>query len=329
MLIIASNEIRKVLPMADTIAAMKSAYAALSSGRAEAPLRGHLAIKPYQAVGLVMPAYLQDPDQEALAVKVVTVYPGNPAAGLPLIHAAVLVMEAKTGQPIALLEGGKLTAARTGAASGAATDILARKDSRVAAIFGAGVQGRTQLEAICTVRSIQTVWVYDPDQIQVSNFIKDVAGYGPIPADIRPAADPQEAVSNADVICCATTSLTPVFEDQFLKPGVHINAVGSYTEEMQEIPPETILRATLVVDSRQAVLSETGDILKPIQSGLIGEGHIYAELGEIVQGVKTGRTNAHQITCFKSVGLAVQDAAAAQLALTNAHDMSIGQQVEW
>jgi ornithine cyclodeaminase/alanine dehydrogenase-like protein (mu-crystallin family) len=315
--------------MGETITAMKIAFAAFSSGKAEVPLRSRLLIPPHEAISFFMPAYLQDQDREALAVKIVSVYPHNAAAGLPLIHGAILVMEASTGRPIALLEGGGLTATRTGAASGAATDILARKDSQVAAIFGAGVQGRAQLEAICTVRSIQTAWIYDPDQSQVSQFLEEMAGYSPIPADIRPANNPQQAVSEADIICCATTSQTPVFEDRHLKSGVHINAVGSYTEEMQEIPAETIQRSMLVVDSRQAVLSETGDILKPLQSGLIDEGHIYAELGELVLGQITGRKNASNITCFKSVGNAVQDAAAAQLALQTAHQLGIGHQVDW
>ena len=329
MLILSKEEVWQALAMSETIAAMKTAFAAFSSGKAEVPLRNRLLIPPHEAVSLIMPAYLQEQDSEALAVKIVSVYPHNAAAGLPLIHAAVLVLEADTGRPIALLEGGELTASRTGAASGAATDILARKDSQVAAIFGAGVQGRAQLEAICTVRPIQTAWIYDQDQPQVSHFIEEMAGYGPIPADLRPANTPQQAVAEADIICCATTSQIPVFEDRHLISGVHINAVGSFTEEMQEIPAETIQRSLLVVDSRQAVLNETGDILKPLQSGLIDEGHIYAELGELVLGQKTGRKNASQITCFKSVGIAVQDAAAARLALQTAMHLGIGHQVKW
>lgn len=329
MLILSKEEVWQALAMSETIAAMKTAFAAFSSGKAEVPLRNRLLIPPHEAVSLIMPAYLQEQDSEALAVKIVSVYPHNAAAGLPLIHAAVLVLEADTGRPIALLEGGELTASRTGAASGAATDILARKDSQVGAIFGAGVQGRAQLEAICTVRPIQTAWIYDQDQPQVSHFIEEMAGYGPIPADLRPANTPQQAVAEADIICCATTSQIPVFEDRHLISGVHINAVGSFTEEMQEIPAETIQRSLLVVDSRQAVLNETGDILKPLQSGLIDEGHIYAELGELVLGQKTGRKNASQITCFKSVGIAVQDAAAARLALQTAQHLGIGHQVKW
>jgi ornithine cyclodeaminase len=226
-----------------------------------------------------------------------------------------------------LLEGASLTAIRTGAASGAATDILARPDSQVAGIFGAGVQSRTQLEAICSIRPIQKVLVFDPRQDQVEEFIQDMAGLGPIPTDLQPASDPQEAVSQADIICCATSSSTPVFADRDLKSGVHINGVGSYTPEMQEVPPETVKRAALFIDSRPAALSEAGDIIQPINDGQITKEHIQAELGEIVLGIESGRTSTDQITFFKSVGNAVQDAAAAQLALENAKKMGLGTNV--
>jgi ornithine cyclodeaminase len=260
-----------------------------------------------------MPAYFQHEAGEALTVKIVSVFPHNLDRDLPLIHAAVMVMQADTGQPVALIEGASLTAIRTGAASGAATDILARPDSQVAGIFGAGVQSRTQLEAICSIRSIRKAMIYDPRQDQVEKFIQEMAGRGPIPRDLVPASDPQEAVSQADVICCATTSTTPVFNDHHLKPGVHINGVGSYTPEMQEIPPKTVQRSALIVDSRQAALSEAGDIIQPIEAIILGD--------------KPGRVDANQITFFKSVGNAVQDAAAAQLALQNARKMGLGQNV--
>jgi ornithine cyclodeaminase len=313
--------------MSEMITATKDAFAALSSGKAEVPLRGHLTIPPNEGTTLFMPAYLQHETGEALAVKIVSIFPHNLDRNLPLIHAAVLVLEADTGRPLALLEGGALTAIRTGAVSGAATDFLARSDSQVVGIFGAGVQSRTQLEAVCNTRPIQKVFVYDPRKNLVADFIEEMAGQGPIPSDLRPAKDPQEASSQADIICCATTSTTPVFDDQFLKAGVHINGVGSFTPDMQEIPPETVQRSLLVVDSRQASLSEAGDIIKPIKEGRIKAEHIQAELGEIVLGEKSGREDENQITFFKSVGNAVQDAAAAQLALHNAQKMGLGQDI--
>ncbi|HUV80215.1 MAG TPA: hypothetical protein VMW40_05260 [Candidatus Bathyarchaeia archaeon] len=218
---------------------------------------------------------------------------------------------------------------RTGAASGAATDLLARPDSKVAAIFGAGVQARTQLEAVCAVRPIQTVWIYDLIPARVESFITEMAGKGPIPNDLRAATSPQQAVADADVICTATTSFTPVFTDADLKQGVHINGVGSYTPEMQEIPTETVSRALVVVDSRDAALAEAGDLIRPIQQGIISEVHIHAEIGEIVLGRKQGRMHSEQVTFFKTVGVAVQDAAAARIALQNAQALGLGQRVDW
>jgi ornithine cyclodeaminase len=218
---------------------------------------------------------------------------------------------------------------RTGGASGAATDLLARQDSSMAAIFGAGVQARTQLEAVCTVRPIETVWIYDLSREKVEALIAEMAGKGPVPDDLRTAKSPQQAVSEADIICAATTSTTPVFEDPDLKSGAHINGVGSYTRAMQEVPAETIQRSLVVVDSRETVLEEAGDLIQPIEQGLITPDHIHAELGEIVLNRKTGRASPDQITYFKSVGNAVQDAVSAQLALQNASQMGLGQQVEW
>ncbi|MFQ5418764.1 MAG: ornithine cyclodeaminase family protein [Anaerolineae bacterium] len=329
MLILNAADVRRALPMKAAIAAMKRAYAAFSAGRVEAPLRTHLPVASQEAAALFMPAFVQDEDGDALAVKVVSLFPGNPGRGLPFIHAAVLVLDAANGRPQALLEGGTLTAIRTGAASGAATDLLARSDSRVAAIFGAGVQSRTQLEAICAVRPIETVFVFDPSQEKAAVFADEMAGVGDIPMDVRVADSPGTAVRHADIICCATTATAPVFDDADLKPGVHINGVGSYTPAMQEIPAETVARARVVVDSRAACLVEAGDLIQPIQAGLFTAGHIWAELGEIVVGKRDGRAAPNQITCFKSVGIAVQDAVAAQTALKTAHDLGLGQTVAW
>ncbi len=329
MLILNAHDVRRALPMKETIEAMKRAYAALSDGKAEVPLRTRLPVPPHEGLVLFMPAFVGGEEDEALAVKIVSLFPENPHRGLAYIQAAVLVLEADTGRALALLEGSTLTAIRTGAGSGAAMDLLARPESKTLAIFGAGVQGRTQLEAACTVRAIETVWVYDPNPERARALIAEMAGRGPIPRDLRPAESPAQAVREADIICTATTSSTPVFDDKDLKPGVHISAIGSYTPEMVEVPAETIVRARVFVDSRSAVLAEAGDLLQPIQKGLITEAHVAAELGEIVLGRKPGRTSKDEITYFKSVGVAVQDAVAAQLTLKNAAIMNIGQEVLW
>lgn len=327
MIILNADDVRKALPMREIIDAMKQAYASLSDNKAHVPLRTRLIIPPHDAVSLFMPAYVQTDESEALAIKVVSLYPKNPQRGLAFIQAAVLAFEAETGRAIALIEGSALTAIRTGAGSGAAIDILARSASHTVAIFGAGVQGRTQLEAACTVRKIDKAWIYDSNQEKAKAFAEEMMGQGPIPRDLKPASTPQEAVVEADIICTATTSISPVFADKDIKPGTHISAIGSYTPEMQEIPAETIQRAKVVVDSRSAVLAESGDLIWPIQSGLITQSHISAELGEIVLGKKTGRQSNDEVTYFKSVGVAVQDAIAAQLAMKNAKEMKLGQEV--
>jgi ornithine cyclodeaminase/alanine dehydrogenase-like protein (mu-crystallin family) len=329
MLFLTAEDVRKALPMQEAVEAMKRAYAALSDGRAEVPLRSRLSISSHEALTLLMPAFVQSPEGEALAVKVVSLFPQNPPRGLAYIQSAVLVLDPKSGRALALLEGSALTAIRTGAAGGAAIDVLARKESKIVAIFGAGVQGHTQLEAACCVRKIETAWVYDSDAARAAALAAELSGKFPFPDDLRVAANPRQATATADIVCTATTSLTPVFSDGDLKPGVHITAVGSYTPDMQEIPAETVKRARVVVDSRSAALAESGDLLQPLRAGLFGEDHIHAELGEIILGKKTGRGSAEEITYFKSVGIAVQDAMAAQLALENAGKMNLGQVVDF
>jgi ornithine cyclodeaminase len=276
-----------------------------------------------------MPAYMKSDSAEALAVKVVSLYPSNPSRGLATIQAAVMVFDVETGRAIALLEGSTLTAIRTGAGSGAAIDLLARKDSKVAAIFGAGPQGKTQLEAACSARNIETAFIYNSTTAKAESFAKEMAGQGNIPKDIRAAKTPKEAIEHADIICTATGSTKPVFDDKDVKAGAHISAIGAYTPEMQELPIETVARSRIVVDSRATVMEEAGDIVKAMKAGLITEWNIHAELGEIVLGIKSGRQSDDEITFFKSVGNAVQDAVAAQVALKNARDMKLGMEVEF
>ncbi len=328
MLILTADEVRKALPMNEAIEAMKKAYASLSDGSAQVPLRTHLPIPGSEALSLFMPAYVSSRDGDALAVKIVSLFPDNPGRGLAYIQAAVLAFNPETGQAIALLEGSSLTAIRTGAASGAAIDLLARPESKVAAVFGAGTQGRTQLEAACTARKVETAFVYDADREKAALFAKEMMDKG-IAKEVRVAASSQEAVENADMICTATTSKKPVFDDQHIKPGTHISAVGSYTPEMQEIPAETLQRAKIFVDSRSASGEEAGDLIQALRAGLFDESHICGELGEVILGKIPGRQSPEEITYFKSVGVAVQDAMAAQVALSNARKMGIGKEVDF
>ncbi len=323
ILILSSHDVRQALPMRDAIEAMKRAFAQLSTGQAEVPLRVPVHVPRHNGLTLFMPAYLAGDDQ--MAVKVVSVFNDNPARGLPLIHALVVVIDAQTGAPVAAIEGASLTALRTGAASGAATDLLARPDAAVAAIFGAGVQGRTQLEAVCAVRPIREAWVYDADPRRAHTYADEMGQRLGIPVHV--AASPAGAVREADVICTATTSSTPVFDDADVRPGTHINAIGAYTPQMREIPTETVLRARVVIDHRTASLAEAGDLLIPIREGRMTEEHIWAELGEVAAGLKPGRMSPEEVTLFKSVGVAVQDVAAAAAVLEAARRQNLGVEV--
>ena len=329
MLILTADDVRKALPMNEAIEAMKNAYASLSKGTAIVPLRTGLSIPNHEAMSLFMPAFVNSPEGEALAIKVVSLFPKNPTRGLAYIQAAVLVFNPETGEAIALLEGSSLTAIRTGAAGGAAIDLLARKDSKTVAIFGAGVQGRTQLEAACTARPIETAFIFDPNPAKAQALVTEMSSKGLNTRDLRVAGSADEAVETADIICTATTSLRPVFHDKAIKAGTHISAVGSYRPDMQEVPADTLARAKIFVDSRAAALEEAGDLIQPMQARLFDESHICGELGEVILGQIPGRQTQDEITYFKSVGIAVQDAMAAQVALTNARKLNLGAEVDF
>lgn len=325
--VLCEADVRQAVTMAEAIQAVREAYVQLSTGQAVVPLRTPVPVDKQEGVTLFMPAYLRSSD--ALGAKIVSVFPGNPQRGLPTIHAVVVVVDAETGRPIAMMDGTYLTALRTGAASGVATDLLARSDAHVAAIFGAGAQARTQLEAVCTVRAINTVWVFDPVPGAAAAYVAEMRMRSrPIPRGLRVAQSPAQAVSQADVICTATTARTPVFDDADLKPGVHINGIGSYTPQMQEVPAATVARAKIVVDSRSASLAEAGDLLTPLKDGTISLDQIHGEIGEVAAGQIPGRQSDDDITFFKSVGVAVQDVAVASLILRRATELGLGTEVD-
>jgi len=322
--ILSGQDIRRALPMREAVAAMKEAFAELSAGRVTMPARAQIDVPAHAGTALFMPSHADRFGK--IGVKVVNLFDGNAEKGLPRIQGVVCLFDGETGSPLALLNGTCLTALRTGAASGLATDLLARPEAATVAIFGAGVQARTQLEAVCAVRAIRRASVFDTAPDAASTFAAEMSDA--LGIEVTAAESPREALRGADIVCAATVSSAPVFANTDLAPGTHINAVGSYKPNVQEIPEETVLRALLVVDHRKSALSETGDLIIPIQKGLMKESDIHAELGEIAAGKATGRTSESQITLFKSVGVAVQDLAAAARALENAKHQGLGQFVE-
>jgi ornithine cyclodeaminase len=324
MLILSASDLRQAVPMNEAMEAVASAFAQLSNQQADVPLRPHVAVPPADGLFLVMPAYLAAGG--ALGVKLLTLFPQNPERhGLPTINALVLLFDADNGLPLALMDGGWLTALRTGAASGVATRLLAGKDARVLALFGAGAQALPQAWAACTARRIERLWLVNRTREHAERLAETLRAFGPpIPADVRVASSAAEALHEADVVCCATASPTPLFDDADLRPGTHINGIGSYRPTMQEVPAATVARARLIVDQRQAAWAEAGDLVIPREQDLIDERHIAGELGEVVAGRVAGRTADAQITFFKSVGNAVQDVAVAQLAVQRARALGLG-----
>ena len=325
--ILSQKDVKQAVTMVEAISAVKDAFIQLSAREAVVPIRSQIPVAKDKGISLFMPAYLEK--SNSLGAKIVSVFPDNPSINLPTISAVVVILDADTGRPQAILDGTFLTALRTGAASGVATDLLAKQDASTAAVFGAGTQGRTQMEAVCTVRSIEKIWIYDPDTSAADTCVQELKEKGaPFPLDISTAGSPEQAAAHSDIICTATTSFLPVFRNEFIKPGVHINGVGSYTPEMQEIPAETVVRAKVFVDSVSASWEEAGDLIIPLQKGLIEKTHIRGELGEVALGKIAGRDSADDITFFKSVGIAVQDVAVAQIILQAADKLGLGLDVD-
>jgi len=313
MLLISGEIIKEVYTMKEAVEATKKAFQLFSEGSTDVPLRTHLAIQKHNGRVLFMPAYVKDP-LDAVGIKIVSVYFDNPSKGLPAIPSVVTLMDATTGMPKAILNGTVLTQIRTGAASGAATDLLARKDAQIGAIFGAGGQAPSQIEAMITVRPLKEVRIFDPIRERATNLIEKIKANTPFnKVKLTATNTPEETVNGADIITTVTTARGPVFNAKDIKKGAHINAVGSYTPDMQELDPLIFGKCgKLFLDSRKAVLEESGDLIKPLKEGLLLEDQISGELGELVAGKKVGRESEDEITIFKTVGLAVQDVVVAE-----------------
>lgn len=322
-LLLTRDDVIQVLEMSDCMLAVEKAFAELASGTAVLPLR--TAITPPDGLSLYMPAYLKE--MGALACKVVTVYKNNPRKhNLPTTIGKVLLQNPETGEVICIMDGGYLTAVRTGAASGVATKYLARPDKgQIAGIFGAGVQAKTQLRAVANARDLSRALVYDVSADAVKAFVKDLGTK--LSLEIIPVDSPNQILAEADIICTATSAATPLFDGALVRQGTHINGIGSHSPGARELDTATIKKSRIVADSYEACLKEAGDIMIPLQEGAITQSHIQAELGEVILGRKPGRTSAEEITLFKSNGLAIQDAATAKLVFDKAREEGIGKEV--
>lgn len=306
MLYLSERDVERILDISEVIQVVEEAFKALYNGRVILPLRTRIESRKNGGDILSMPCIIED--FGLYTNKIVSVYPKNIEKSLPTIHAVIVAVNASNGVPLGLIEAGYLTALRTGAVSGVATKYLSRRDAQALAIIGCGFQARTQAMGVREVRKIEKIYAYDIVSERAERFAEEMSKKLGVKIEVVGTA--REAVENADIICTATTSNTPVIKREWLKPGVHINAIGAYTPNMREIDTETIIDAKVVVDMKEAALSEAGDIIIPIREGRYSKEKIYAELGEIVSGVKPGRISDEEITVFKSVGLALQDNAA-------------------
>ena len=329
ILILKESDMSSMISMSDIIEADKEALSIYSSQKSNIPLRSNLDIPEYKGQCLFMNGYAAP--AKALGVKIVSVYPENINKNLTSVPATMVLVDAETGMVNSLLDGTYLTRLRTGAISGLATDILSRKDSKIFALFGTGGQAVTQLEAVLTVRKIEEVRVFDVFKERAKEFAaKMTEKFGKkFNVKIIAAVSSDKAVENADIITTVTTSKKPVFDANKVKKNVHINGVGSYTPEMQEIPGDILVKANKIfVDTRDGAINESGDLIKPIQSGLIKKEKINGELGEVINGLMKGRESDDEMTFFKTTGSAVLDLVAAQKIYEMAKAKKIGQMVD-
>ena len=317
MVILNKKQINKIVAMNEAIEAMKTAFVQLGKGEAIIPTRLSTDIPDKNATSLVMPAYSLD--SPYYTVKVVSVNYSNPQKGLPLLHSLVQVFDASKGNIVATLDGESVTAIRTGAVSGLATGMLAKKDAKVGAVFGTGVQAKSQVEAILAVKNLEKILVFSRTKESAKLFCNLIYDTFSIKASIGD----KDSLKEADVICTATPSKKPLFDHGDLSMGVHINAIGSFKPYMQEIPVETVINSKVIVDKRETCTVEAGDLIIPVEEGIWSFDLVHGELGQVISGEVSGRDSEDEITLFKSVGNAIQDLALANMIMKKInHDRS-------
>ena len=326
MLLLSRPEVEELLDLDELIDELGAAMADLSAGRASVPHRVGALVPERDGLLAAMPGYT--PSAGALASKLVTLFPGNAGTAVPTHQAVIAVFDPDDGRPEALLDGTAITAIRTGAGSALATRVLARDDATTLAILGTGVQARSHARAVARVRAFEELRVAGRDRAKAEALAEELVGE--LDLAVGAAASWEEACDGADVVCATTHALEPVVRREWLTPGAHVTSVG-YNVDGREVDDATVVDSLVVVESRAAALapapSGSNDLLQPIERGLIDADHVHAEIGELIEGQRPGRTSAEQITLYKSVGVAVQDGVAAALVLRAARERGSGREV--
>lgn len=313
-------QVKSLLPMGDLIQAMEDALARFSAGDVVQPVRTVLSVGPTKAFFGVMPAYMPQPAR--LGAKLVTVFNGNEARGLPSHLATILLLDPDTGSLVAILDGRYITEARTAAVSAVSARHLARPHASVLAIVGTGVQARSHLEALAEVRPLTDVRVWSPRASSRDRFVAEMTPHARAP--LAAAGSAEEAVRGADLIVLATSSTTPVIDHRWVTEGAHVMAVGACRPDQREMDPELVARSRLYVDSRTAALAESGDVVMGIREGRFADTHLVGEVGQVVLGRAPTRGSDREVTIFKSLGMAVEDVVAADLVFRRAVERGAG-----
>ncbi len=326
VLILTDAEIEELLSVADCIPLMETALRELAEGGAHQPLR--MIVQAPGAAGILalMPAYSARPTPE-FGLKAVGVFPGNVAKGKDAHQGTVTLYDGETGELEALMNASAVTAIRTAAVSGVATKLLAREDAGTLAIIGAGVQARTHLLAMAAVRPVRVARVTSRDPERARRFVDEMRDRVTFPIEVAPSVE--AALSGADLIVTVTNSAEPVLRRAWVSDGAHINAVGASVPSAREVDSATVAAARLFVDRRESTINESGDYLVPLGEGVIADDHIRGELGELLTGTVPGRRSETEITLFKSLGLAVEDLAAARFLVQEARRQGAGTLVDF
>jgi ornithine cyclodeaminase/alanine dehydrogenase-like protein (mu-crystallin family) len=321
--IIGHADVTAILHMKECITLMRQTLAGLARGRVTMPARQHLALPHGSGTLGMMPAFLHD--GPSLGIKVLTAFAGNEGTALDSHQGAVLLFDASNGRLLAVIDATAVTAIRTAAVSGVATELLSAPGSRELALLGTGTQAITHLDAMCAVRPIVRVRVWSRSRVRATELARQIRARGSV--DAEAVGDAREAVEGAQIVCTTTSSREPVLEGAWLAPGTHVNAVGAAAPTRRELDSEAILRSALFVDRRESALREAGDVMIPLREGAITEAHIRAEIGELLVGLHPGRGDAAAITVFKSVGLAAEDVACARYLYDHAEAAGLGTDV--
>lgn len=318
--LLTEQHVASLLSMHDLIAMMETALMRFSAGEVLQPVRSVLTVGPQKAYFGLMPAYVATPPQ--LGAKLVTVFGGNLTKGLPSHLATILLLDPDTGALIALMDGRFITEARTAAVSAVSARHLARPEASRLAVIGSGVQARSHVEALALVRPLKDVRVWSPQAASRDRFVAEMSSH--VAAPLRAMGSAEAAVEGADIVVLVTSSPTPVVEDAWVAPGTHVISVGACRPDQREMAPALVARSRLVVDSRAGALVEAGDVVQGIREGRFNESHVAAELGQVVAGSAPGRQHPDQVTVFKSLGMAVEDVAAADLVYRRALERGAG-----